>query len=103
MRFCYRIFIVLAFLFGTSVFVSQTSFRRKTGGGVAEFRGFPLASFIYTHQLICYSVKATGKLILTENYNLYFTAACICPTSVKSSMLYEDKGEEKLVTNITIV
>ena len=105
---CYRIFIIVAFLFGTSVFVTQTSFRRKTGGGVAECRGFPLSSFIYTHQLICYSVKATGKLILTENYNLYFTTACIfvtciCLTSVESSMLHEDKGEEKLLTNITIV
>ena len=80
---------------------------RKTSGSVAEFRGFPLAGFNYTQQLICYSVKATGKLILTANYNLYFTASCIvvtcvCLTSVESSMLHAYKGEEKLATNITI-
>ena len=93
------IWIVMRHQFGTSALVSQTSFGGKTSGSVTEFRGFPLAGFNYTHQLICYSVKATGKLILTANYNLYFTAACIvvtciCLTSVESSMLHADKGEE---------
>ena len=54
-----QIWVVMRHQFGTSALVSQTSFRGKTSGSVAEFWGFPLAGFNYTHQLICYSVKAT--------------------------------------------
>ena len=44
-----QIWVVTRHRFGTSALVSQTSFRGKTSGSVAEFRGFPLAGFNITN------------------------------------------------------
>ena len=44
-----QIWVVTHHQFGTSALVSQRSFRGKTSGSVAEFRGFPLAGFNYVY------------------------------------------------------